>query len=95
MAAEIAEPQDLPSGSITPETEDYFKILVYQQAQDNAGIKQLGLGEWKNYLGFNSHKVNNVANYVGIDTFEDNKIIIHAVPADYNKPLEEEIKDGE
>ena len=66
MAVEIQEPNDLPAGSITPENENNYEVLVYQKAEDAAGIKRLGIGDWKSYLGFNSHKVTNVASYVGM-----------------------------
>lgn len=66
MAVEIQEPNDLPAGSITPENENNYEVLVYQKAEDAAGIKRLGIGDWKGYLDFNSHKVNNVAAYVGM-----------------------------
>lgn len=71
MATEIQEPSDLPNGSITPATEDNFEILVYEKASDAAGIKKMAIAPWKDYLGFNSHKVTNVASYVGM-------------PVDYN-----------
>lgn len=66
MAVEIQEPNDIPGGSLTPATEDNFEILVYQKAEDAAGIKRMAISGWKDYLGFNSHKVNNVASYVGM-----------------------------
>lgn len=66
MAVEIQEPTDLPSGSITDETASRYEILVYEKAQDNAGIKKIGIAPWKDYLNFNSHKVKNVANYLGM-----------------------------
>ena len=66
MATEIQEPNDLPEGSITDATANKYEILVYEKASDNAGIKKMGIAPWKSYLGFNSHKVNNVASYVGM-----------------------------
>ena len=66
MAVEIQEPNDLPPNAITDDNADHFEILVYEQSQDVAGIKRLGIAGWKTYLGFNTHKVNNVANYLGI-----------------------------
>lgn len=66
MATEIQEPNDLPEGSITDATANKYEILVYEKASDNAGIKKIGIAPWKSYLGFNSHKVNNVASYVGM-----------------------------
>lgn len=66
MAVEIQEPNDLPPNAITDDNADHFEILVYEQSQDIAGIKRLGIAGWKDYLGFNKHKVNNVANYLGI-----------------------------
>lgn len=66
MAVEIQEPNDLPPNTITDDNANRFEILVYEQSQDVAGIKRLGIAGWKNYLGFNTHKVNNVANYLGI-----------------------------
>ena len=66
MATEIQEPNDIPPNSITDENANQFEILVYQQSQDVAGLKRLAIAGWKNYLEFNSHKVNNVASYVGM-----------------------------
>ena len=66
MAVEIQEPNDIPGGSLTPATEDNYEILVYQKSEDAAGIKRMAISGWKDYLGFNSHKVNNVASYVGM-----------------------------
>lgn len=66
MSVEIQEPNDLPPNAITDDNADHFEILVYEQSQDVAGIKRLGIAGWKDYLGFNKHKVNNVANYLGI-----------------------------
>ena len=66
MAVEIQEPNDIPGGSLTPATENNYEILVYQKAEDAAGIKRMAISGWKEYLGFNSHKVNNVATYVGM-----------------------------
>lgn len=66
MAVEIQEPNDIPGGSLTPATEDNYEILVYQKSEDAAGIKRMVISGWKDYLGFNSHKVNNVASYVGM-----------------------------
>lgn len=66
MAVEIQEPNDIPGGSLTPATEDNYEILVYQKSEDGAGIKRMAISGWKDYLGFNSHKVNNVASYVGM-----------------------------
>lgn len=66
MAVEIQEPNDIPGGSLTPATEDNYEILVYQKSEDAAGIKRMAISGWKDYLEFNSHKVNNVASYVGM-----------------------------
>ena len=66
MSVEIQEPNDIPGGSLTPATEDNYEILVYQKSEDAAGIKRMAISGWKDYLGFNSHKVNNVASYVGM-----------------------------
>jgi len=66
MAVRIQEPSDLPEGSITDQTADNYEILVYQKASDGAGIKKMGIAPWKTYLGFNQHKVNNVASYIGM-----------------------------
>lgn len=66
MAVEIQEPNDIPGGSLSPATEDNYEILVYQKSEDAAGIKRMAISGWKDYLGFNSHKVNNVASYVGM-----------------------------
>ena len=66
MATEIQEPSDLPEGSITPQTEGNYEVLVYQKAADGAGIKKLGIGDWRTYIGYDKNKVTNVANYVGM-----------------------------
>ena len=67
MAVTIAEPNDLPAGSLNPDTEANTAILVYQRAQDSAGIKKMGIANWKEYLGFNGHKVDNLASYIGVE----------------------------
>lgn len=72
MATEIAEPADLPLGAIDDTTATRYRMIVYQQAQDDAGIKTLGLADWKNYLNFNGVAVDNVATFVGIDVNEYN-----------------------
>jgi len=72
MATEIQEPSDIPIGAITDETERYFRVLVYQMATDNAGIKTLSIADWKNYFKFNAYAVDNVARFVGIDPLEYN-----------------------
>ena len=72
MATEIAEPADLPPGAIDDTTATRYRMIVYQQAQDDAGIKTLGLADWKNYLNFNGVAVDNVATFVGIDVNEYN-----------------------
>ena len=72
MATEIAEPADLPAGAIDDTTASRYRMIVYQQAQDDAGIKTLGLADWKNYLNFNGVAVDNVATFVGIDVNEYN-----------------------
>jgi len=66
MAVEIQEPNDLPPNAITDDNADRYEVLVYEKSPDAAGIKRLGIAGWKDYLGFNSHKVNNVASYVGM-----------------------------
>ena len=71
MSVEIQEPNDLPPNAITDENAHQFEVLVYQKSQDVAGIKRLAIADWKSYLGFNTHKVNNVASYLGIpDEFD-------------------------
>lgn len=72
MATEIQEPSDIPVSAITDETERFFRVLVYQMATDNAGIKTLSIADWRNYFHFNSNAVDNVATFVGIDTSEYN-----------------------
>ena len=72
MATQIAEPSDLPAGSITDENANHFRVLVYQQDQEFAGIKTLGIGDWKTFLNFNGVAVDNVATFVGIDIAEYN-----------------------
>lgn len=66
MAVEIQEPNDLPQNAITDDNAYRYEILVYEQSADVAGIKRLAIAGWKDYLQFNTHKVNNVANYLGI-----------------------------
>ena len=67
MATTIAEPNDLPSGTITDENASRFAILVYQQAQDDAGIKTMNIAEWKTFMNYNGFKVNNLASYIGVE----------------------------
>ena len=67
MAVTIQEPASIPRSSITPESEDRYHVLVYEQAQDDAGIKRLRISDWKNYLGYNTHKVDNLESYTGMD----------------------------
>ena len=72
MATQIAEPSDLPAGSITDANANHFRVLVYEQDQNFAGIKTLGIGDWKSFLNFNGAAINNVATFVGIDITEYN-----------------------
>ena len=65
MATIIAEPADLGVGELNPSTENYFRVLVYKMAQDDAGIKTLGLADWKTYLNYNGVAVDNVATFIG------------------------------
>ena len=68
MATTIQEP-----GECTPITDanaHNFQALVYEKAQDGAGIKLMGMVDWKTYLGFNEHKADNIANYIGINPLE-------------------------
>ena len=68
MATTIQEP-----GECTPITDanaHNFQALVYEKAQDGAGIKLMGMVDWKTYLGFNEHKADNIANYIGINPAE-------------------------
>lgn len=67
MAVTIQEPASIPGSSITPENANRYHVLVYEQAQDDAGIKRLRISDWKNYLGFNTHKVDNLESYTGMD----------------------------
>jgi len=66
MATTIQEPQELPTGSITPDNEQNFAMIVYQKNAVGAGVKQLRLADFHSYLNWNSHKVNNVALYTGL-----------------------------
>lgn len=66
MATPIQEPNDIPSGEITDANAGNYAIVVYKKDNDGAGLKKLGLAPWKQFLGFNSHKVNNVATWVGV-----------------------------
>ena len=66
MATTIQEPQELPTGSINPENEQDFAMIVYQKNAVGAGVKQLRLADFHSYLNWNSHKVNNVALYTGL-----------------------------
>lgn len=63
MAVTIAEPNDVESGTLN----DNNAILVYQQSSMGAGIRKLALADWKNYLGYNGQKVNNLESYTGMD----------------------------
>lgn len=67
MAVTIQEPASIPRSSITPESEDRYHVLVYEQAQDDAGIKRLRISDWKEYLGYNSNKINNFESFVGVE----------------------------
>ena len=67
MATQIAEPNDIPSGSITDETANNYEILVYQKAQDNAGIKRMAIAGWKTYLNYDSGKTGRLASFIGVD----------------------------
>lgn len=67
MATTIAEPNDLPNGTITDENAGRFAILVYQKAQDDAGIKTMNIAEWKSFMNYNGFKVNNLASYIGVE----------------------------
>lgn len=80
MATQIAEPSEIQPGSITDDNARFYRILVYQMSQENAGIKVLGLAEWKSFLGYNSYKADNIATYVGINTMEYDYTQDHAVP---------------
>lgn len=65
MSTQIQEPSSISQSEINPQTENNFEILVYQRSQDFAGLKKLALVGWKNYLGFNSTKVDNLAKLTG------------------------------
>lgn len=80
MATIIAEPADLPVDEITTLGAERFRILVYKMAQDDAGIKTLGLADWKTFLAYNGVAVDNVATYVGIDVNEYNYKSTEPVP---------------
>ena len=66
MATPIQEPNDIPSGEITDANAGNYAVVVYKKDTDGAGLKKLGLAPWKQFLGFNSHKVTNVATWVGV-----------------------------
>ena len=66
MGTPIQEPNDIPSGEITDENAGNYAVVVYKKDNDGAGLKKLGLAPWKQFLGFNSHKVTNVATWVGV-----------------------------
>lgn len=85
MATIIAEPADLGVGELNPSTENYFRVLVYKMAQDDAGIKTLGLADWKTYLSYNGVAVDNVATFVGIDvnTYNYKSTTHEDLPANY------------
>lgn len=67
MATQIAEPNDLPSGTITDDNAQNFELLVYQKAQDSAGIKRMGIADWKTYINYDSQKAERLASFVGVD----------------------------
>ena len=80
MATPIQEPNDIPSGEITDANAGNYAVVVYKKDTDGAGLKKLGLAPWKQFLGFNSHKVTNVATWVGVpEQYYD-------VDADQNPP---------
>lgn len=64
MAVTIAEPNDVEAGSL----DDNNAILVYQQSSMGAGIRKLALADWRDYLGYNGQKVNNLESYTGMDS---------------------------
>lgn len=93
MAVEIQEPNDLPPNTITDDNADRYEILVYEQSADVAGIKRLAIAGWKNYLQFNTHKVNNVASYVGIPSTFPWDLPQDLDYHDYGTPLSDQVKN--
>ena len=72
MAVPMQEPSVIRSTEVI-QNEDNITVLVYEKARDNAGLKQLALAEWKDYLGYNQHKVNNVATLCGFSSSQYDK----------------------
>jgi len=67
MATQIQEPQELEHNEITDQNAQFYDILVYKKDPNLAGIKTLNCAEWKSFLGYNEHKADNIADFIGID----------------------------
>ena len=96
MSVEIQEPNDLPPNSITDENADRYEILVYEKSPDVAGIKRLAIAGWKDYMAFNTHKVNNVASYLGMPTdyaWDSDHDIPYPDPANHKFALSDQVKN--
>lgn len=96
MAVEIQEPNDLPPNAITDENADRYEVLVYEKSPDAAGIKRLAIAGWKDYIGFNTHKVNNVASYLGMPTdypWDSNHDVPYPDPTNHKFTVSDQIKN--
>ena len=96
MAVDIQEPNDIPPNSITDENADRYEILVYEKSPDVAGIKRLAIAGWKDYMAFNTHKVNNVASYLGMPTdyaWDSDHDIPYPDPANHKFALSDQVKN--
>lgn len=60
----VQEPNDLDA-AITDENIDNFAAIVYEKSQTTPGLKQLGLLPLKDAIGYNQHKVDNLAVLLG------------------------------
>ena len=96
MSVEIQEPNDLPPNAITDENADRYEILVYEKSPDVAGIKRLAIAGWKDYIGFNTHKVNNVASYLGMPVdypWDSNHDVPYPDPTNHKFTVSDQIKN--
>lgn len=96
MAVEIQEPNDLPPNAITDENADRYEVLVYEKSPDVAGVKRLAIAGWKDYLGFNTHKVNNVASYLGMPVdypWDSNHDVPYPDPTNHKFTVSDQIKN--
>ena len=70
MPLQVVEPKLIDKNEISDDTAGNFTILVYKKASENAGIKQLGLLDWKSYIQFKQNAVYNLGTLIGYDESE-------------------------